>query len=614
MCGLAGALGGNIDDRRLALQRLTDHLVHRGPDGRGLHLDDDVDLAHTRLAVLDPTSRASQPMLDESSGCVLVFNGEIYNFKELRTELEGRGHPFRSTGDTEVLLHAYLEWGDRFLERLNGMFAFALWDPRERTLLLARDRYGEKPLHLHRSSGTLWFSSEAGALVLAGIAKPAVDRRSVWRYLAFGDLGHPVATCFEGIEQLPAGNAARVAPDGSIVRQWEWAPPLPAAEPSARWTGEDDDRLRELFLDAVRIRMRSDVPIGTSLSGGLDSSAVVAAMRELEPSAQLHAFTASFPGTDADELPLARAVAERLGATVHPVPLGPEDLLADLDAMARANDQPVEAASQYAQFAVMRQAWRDGVTVLLDGQGADETWGGYEKYVSMDIADSVLTGRFGAAVEKSRARRDVTGIRAGLDARRVLPLVLPERARSVALGLRSTFGTSWLAPAFRREFRSVGPLEGVVTHTSYGHLVEEAEVLDVKRVTLPRLLRYGDRNSMIWSREVRLPYLDHRLVDDAFRHPTGTKLVDGWTKMPIRRLLDGFGLPDTAFRRDKKAYMPPQARWLDSAGVNQRVADSWKSLHGAGLVSRSDPGAGVLQRWRVLSLVAWADAFGLPLG
>ena len=614
MCGIAGVVGGNVDARRVALERLADHLLHRGPDGRGLHLDDHVDLAHTRLAVLDPTVRASQPMVDQSSGCVLVFNGEIYNFKELRVELEGRGRSFRSTGDTEVLLQAYLEWGDGCFERLNGMFALGLWDPRIQTLLLARDRYGEKPLHLHRSSGSLWFSSEAGALVLAGIARPTVDRRSVWRYLAFGDLGHPVDTCFQGIEQLPAGYAARVAPDGSIVRRWAWAPPLPDAVSKGRWTGEDDERLRELFLDAVRIRMRSDVPIGTSLSGGLDSSAVVAAMRALEPAADLHAFTASFPGTDADELPLARAVAQRLEVTIHPVPLGPGDLLTDLDAMARANDQPVEAASQYAQFAVMRQASRDGVTVLLDGQGADETWGGYEKYLSMDVADSWLTGRFSAGAAKVRARREITGDPPRVDARRVLPLVLPGPARSAAEQLRATFGASWLAPAFRREFRSTGPLDGVVTRTPYGHLVEEAERLDVTRVTLPRLLRYGDRNSMTWSREVRLPYLDHRLVDDAFRHPTGTKLVDGWTKMPIRRLLDGFGLPDTAFRRDKKAYMPPQQQWLASAGIRQRVADSWRTAYDAGLVSSSDPGTGVMERWRVLSLVAWADAYGLALG
>ena len=337
-------------------------------------------------------------------------------------------------------------------------------------------------------------------------------------------------------------------------------------------------------------------------------------MRELEPSAELHAFTASSPGTDTDELPLARAVADRLGVTIHPVPLQAADLLTDLDDMARANDQPVEAASQYAQFAVMRQASRDGVTVLLDGQGADETWGGYEKYVSMDIADSVVTGRLGAAGGKIRDRRDVTGLRPALDARRVLPLALPGPARSAAVGLRSTFGTSWIGRVPTRV--------PVVRSSGWRHHPHPVRAPGGGGGTPrchpgdpppPPPVRGPELDDMVpW---VRLPYLDHRLVEDAFRHPTNTKLLDGWTKMPIRHLLRRLrALRHPRSVRDKKAYMPPQAEWLGSDGMRRRVADSWRSMYDAGLVSTPEPGTGVVERWRVLSLVAWADAFGLRLG
>ena len=613
MCGIAGVLGGDPDARRAALRRLVEGLRHRGPDGQGWSENDAIDLAHTRLAVLDPTDAASQPMRDPASGCVLLFNGEIYNYVELRDILRSFGHRFTSTGDTEVLLAAYLQWDDDFLDRLNGMFAIAIWDPRRRALLLARDRFGEKPMHLYRTQTSLWFSSEAGALVVAGIAPAEIDEEAIWRYLAFGDLGHPSKTCFSGITQLPPASATWIDATGAEIRRWTWwSPPMPRPrERRARWTTGDSAELLNLFTDSVRIRLRSDVPVGTSLSGGLDSSTVLATMRALHPNGELHSFTASFPNSDADELPLARRVADYLDVLVHPVPLSSADLCNDIDAMARANDQPVEAASQYAQYAVMRCAREAGVTVLLDGQGADETWGGYEKYVSIEMMDKLLTGHLGGALARARSRKGVTGAAPKLDPNRYFPLALRPALAKLVLSGRSFVQPAWLSAEFRHRYRNVDPTDSIDIPRRLGHAASTACYLDVMRVTLPRLLRYGDRNSMAWSREVRLPFLDHRLVEFALQIPLEIKLDDGWTKTPIRCLLENLGLPETARRRDKKAYMPPQTAWLEHPVLSARVREGADELFEAGYLARAEPPQGVVPQWRILSLTAWLSAFAI---
>ena len=612
VCGIAGVVADARPSGDGRLAPMLAALGHRGPDGQGQFEAGGVGLAHTRLAIIDPTAASDQPMLDEATGCALVFNGEIYNYRELREELRRSGHHFRSAGDTEVLLRAYLGWGEGCLDRLNGMFAFALWDPRRGEVLLARDRLGEKPLQLCRHDGALWFASEVKALLAAGLAPAAPNHPYLLRFLALGDLGHPVETPFASVTQLPAGHCAWVSPGPTVRTRPYWRAPEPIPEGAA--VGDVAGAFADLFVDSVDLRLRSDVPLGTSLSGGLDSSAVLATVRRHHPEGELHAFTASFPGTAADELPRARLVAERLGVTIHPVPLGAADLDTGLEAMITANEGPVESPSTFAQFEVMREAAKAGITVLLDGQGADETWTGYEKYVGLAVVDRFVTGRPAAGVALARQWRSVRGglPRAPLGRYAALLSGSTVRARLGSLGLRVQ--GRWLADGYRRAHRG-DPLDGnPLGRARFGGVSCANARADLDRITLPRLLRYADRNSMAWSREVRLPFLDHRLVELAARTPFDQKVVRGWSKEPVRRLLEDLGLPEVARRRDKRAYMPPNDQWMAYPAIDARVRAGWADLHRAGVLAHPEPSGGAIRRWRVLAVATWASAFGVSLG
>ena len=613
MCGIVGVVASISGNRRPPLDRAVAALGHRGPDGSGMFEGPGIALGHTRLSIIDPTTASDQPMTHPETGCVLVFNGEIYNYQELRELLKGRGHHFLSAGDTEVLLHSYLEWGDRCVEELNGMFAFAVWDPRTGSVFMARDRVGEKPLHLCRSDGDLWFSSEIKALVAAGAAQLVPDPDYMFGFLAAGDLGHPRRTCLEGVQQLPAGHAARITTGSApAINTWPFWQVGRGAERALR-SGDVSAAFDALFRDSIRLRLRSDVPLGTSLSGGLDSSLVLATVREMRPAGELHAFTASFPGSAADELPRAHAVADRVGATIHPVPLHASDLVEGLDAMILANEGPVESPSTFAQFEVMAEARRVGITVLLDGQGADETWAGYDKYTSVALLDRILTLHPAGAFRLAADWRTVRGRtpRPAID--RYIGLVGGATARSALAPMAMRLGAPWLSVRYRKAHRATDVLDGAAAQARIGDVAACNALLDLSRITLPRLLRYADRNSMAWSREVRLPFLDHRLIELSTQVPMRSKVVGGWTKEPIRRALSRLGLEDVARRRDKLAYMPPTDEWLSHPALDLRVRDAWSSLYRAGYLASPRPVAAALPRWRVLSIFVWAQTMGIEL-
>jgi asparagine synthase (glutamine-hydrolysing) len=557
-------------------------------------------------------------MVDPESGCALVYNGEIYNYVELRRQLETAGHHFRSAGDTEVLLRAYLAWGPTCLPRLNGMFAFALWDPREQAVLVARDRFGEKPLHMAADTDTVWFASEAQALLAAGVATARPDHDVLLRYLVTGDGGHPSRCAFAGIEQLPAAHAAWLRPGSGVGRPWRWwelPPRLLVGSPSS--PGELDgvaEQADDLLADAVALRLRSDVEVGTSLSGGTDSSLVLDSIRRVRGSGTIHAFTASFPGSPTDELSAARALADDLGATLHPVFLAPEALERDLAVVVRTNERPVESASVVAQFAVMRAAAEAGVTVLLDGQGADETWAGYPKYAAMALTDDVLRARLAAARRRRVEWREAHGTALVPATSRYLSLVGSARVRRWGWRAVNRAWPDWISRSYRRATVDADPLSGAtLPATAVGRVAADAPGLDVTRILLPRLLHYADRNSMRWSREVRLPFLDHRLVELAATTPIDLRLTGGWTKEPLRRALERRGRPGIARRPAKVAYMPPDT-WMDATATVERTRAAWDDLFSQGLLASPHPVGHQLARWRVLALATWADEFGVRLG
>jgi asparagine synthase (glutamine-hydrolysing) len=601
MCGIAGAVGLAAPPDDELVERVLESLAHRGPGHGGQRYREGCWLGFRRLPILDLSARADQPMVDDASGVAVVYNGEIYNYLELREELEAKGHRFRTTGDTEVLLHAYVEWGTRAFARCNGMWAVAIDDPRHEGVLLARDRFGEKPLHVGRAAdGSWWFASELRPLVVAGAGSGRLDRSRALGFLVLGDVEDPCRSYVEGIEQVPPGAHARLTARGlSSPTQWFDVHDL-LAEGVAGGPRSPEEVLDQLDT-SVRLRLRSDVPVGTSLSGGIDSSSVVASLRAVAPEHVLHTFTASFPARAIDEWERAALVGEQFGVVLHRVEPTVSGLLDDLDRLVDHQGGPVESPTVYAQWCVMREAHREGITVLLDGQGADETWGGYPKYVNAALGESLTRPTQAVRLYQTWER---LGSRPRLDPRQPIGLIAPMRARA---GLR--------AALVRTRARALGPaFDGVRTADPQGApgeggLLARAATADLERVILPRLLRYADRNSMAFSRELRLPFLDPDVVRSGLGSGWSEGFRSGWTKALLRRAA-ALRLPDEiVWRRDKTAYETPDADWEADAGVGSAITAATYDLHAAGLLAA--PELRGLNPWRVLSLARFLDCYGL---
>jgi asparagine synthase (glutamine-hydrolysing) len=577
---------------------ILDSIRHRGPDAAGHTFRNGVWLGSRRLKVLDLRDDANQPMGDEATGTALVYNGEIYNYVELRSALERAGHRFETTGDTEVVLRGYLEWGDDLFPRCNGMWSLAIHDPARQGVLLSRDRFGEKPLFLGRDpAGAWWFGSEPGTLRTAGAGSGRYDRSRVLNFLAFGDAEDPTGSFFDGISQLPPGHSVLLTEQGpGSTRAWWNLAEL--AERTWRPAPVKSTEEQEVVDEAVRIRLRSDVMVGSSLSGGVDSSTILAAIRNVDPSRPVHTFTASFPGRDVDEWDRARQIAERFQAEAHRVEPTVEGYLEELPLLVLRQGGPIDSPSVYAQWCVMREAAAAGVVVLLDGQGADETWGGYPKYVWFAIVEALLRAdlRSGARVLRSwRTAGDLPRP----DPLQMLGLALPARARRAAhAGFRNA--ARWIGPALR-ESTLVDP-QGVKTR---GPLLQQAAVADGRRVILPRLLRYADRNSMAWSRELRLPFLDERVVELGFSSGWRVGLEAGWTKERLRRLAAKRVPDDIAWRRAKTAYDVPDREWLRHPRVEEQQRLSLGLLRDIEIVSASKHVP--LSPWRAMSLACFLE-------
>jgi asparagine synthase (glutamine-hydrolysing) len=385
MCGISGVLsfdGSPVDEATLSAQ--TRALAHRGPDGEGCWVSPSraVGLGHRRLAIIDLSEAARQPM-GLRGRFTITYNGEIYNYVEVRAELQGLGWTFATQSDTEVLLAAYAQFGEAALERLDGMFAFAIWDEREQTLFCARDRFGEKPFYyVHEVGRRFVFASEIKGLVAAGVA-PRLDRRSLYQYLAFEVVQDPARadeTFYEGVRSLEPAHCLTVSFRHGLARPRRyWS--IPARQPAAApGLAEAAERFLHLLDTSVKRRLRSDVPVGSSLSGGLDSSSVVCLMHRARAGQQAlaqNSFSARFREPRLDEGPYIEAVVEATGTTPHVVWPDGEGLAAGMTALVRHQEEPFAGASVYAQWEVMRLAQREGTKVLLDGQGADETLAGY---------------------------------------------------------------------------------------------------------------------------------------------------------------------------------------------------------------------------------------------
>jgi len=658
MCGIAGVIATNGVVDPTDVRRMNDVLVHRGPDGegymsatgtwghlrhsfarRGSDFPNDapvrVALAHRRLAILDLSDRGLQPMGAPDGQTWLVFNGEIYNHRELKERLQSRGHGFSTSTDTEVLLHAYLEWKEACLEQLEGMFAFAVWDSVRGVLFCGRDRLGIKPFYYATPAGFFVFASEIKGVLAFQHCRKDVDDDAVVGFLAHSNCDYGERTLFRHVKSLPAAHALTLDPlSGRIASRQYWKlTPTPSRECV---DSESVTAVRDTLVKALRTHLISDVRVGSCLSGGLDSSALVGLIGKVssdDPASaralgdRLYTFTSCYAQEAFDEREYALAVAESVQARPHLVFPSPDDFWTDFERMAWHQDMPFGCLNFYAQWRVMRAASEAGVKVLIDGQGGDEVFGGYAKFRYAYLTSLLLGGCFTAAA------REMTG--------------MVRRGDRYFLDLRK--GSRYLPQHLRRALRVDSVLERVVIHDwaravaddgtpatrwwrhattrakdPSSTLLQQIQVDDIMVDTLPQLLRMEDRSSMAFSLEARVPLLDRAVVELGVSLPDHLKVHQGWSKYAVRCAMSGI-LPEMVrLRTTKLGFAAPNRAWLTD-DLRGHITDLLRS----DLRCRRYIDVIALRRWyssseshhanaesmiglfRILSLEMWMRAFDL---
>lgn len=599
------------------LASMSRAIAHRGPDGEAFFIEPGIGLAHRHLRIIDLSDAALQPMSNHDGSLHLIFNGEIYNYVELRPVLEAAGHIFASHSDTEVLLAAYAEWGPECLHRLNGMFAFAIWDSQEQELFVARDRLGVKPLYYRWDGDTLLFASEIKALLAHPDVAAHPHYPAICEYMS-ATFTVGTHTWFEGIERLLPGHSMVASAHGLAVRQW-WDLPAeedaPGLSPQKKYVA----RVRKLLEDSVRLRLRSDVPLGAHLSGGLDSSAVVALLskRLLKAGERVRTFSGAFAdGPAYDERKYIAEVVQKYNTDHHETLPTASDLPALLERIIRHMDEPAAGPGILLQWAVCESTARAGVVVINGGQGGDEAWGGYFGYVPAYFKTLLK-----AALNKPSLTLDLL--------RSVLVILSRPAMRSALLksllnGRRSRARASdkvgaWAGPRFGTVADSGQVAANAEATTGGGksrNPLAAAMYYDLKWY-LPALLQVEDRMSMAFSLESRAPLLDYRLIELSARVP-GILKMKGLDSKHVLKLAVKDLLPADVYRRTDKMGMPtPIAVWfsgslgdwiqeqltateVQSLGIlDQGYVEEALREHRSGVQDRS------LDLWKMLNLVTW---------
>ncbi len=583
MCGIAGIISPHsslVEQHRLQL--MADSLRHRGPQSEGFWTNEErtVGFAHRRLPVIDLSKNAQQPFCYLHYS--LVFNGEIYNYVELKKELATHGYRFSTASDTEVIPAAYDKWGEECLQHFDGMFAFALYDNLHQSVFIARDRFGEKPLYYYPYYAErgrfqqVVFASEIKALFAVG-APRKLNGTMMLNYLALGYVQNPIkktATFYSDILNLPPGHCLQLAPAAGKIKLRKWY--KPALNSISISENDAVERFAELFSSSVAMRLRSDVAIGTSLSGGLDSSSIVAAIHQLtnKGSQWKHvAFTAGFPGFYRDETAQSKVVADHFGITQHIIQPTADDWSHHWQQLMYQQDEPVQSSSVLTQYLVYAMAKEQGITVLLDGQGADEILGGYKKYVHWFLQQQ-LTGNYGG-FRREMALFKKNDFLQQWNWKNYVASYYPARAAQRLQ--QNAFAAVKNQPHLNQEFVNRYQNEDSLNKPVIRQL-EDLLHYNTFTFGLEELLRYADRNSMAHSREIRLPFLQHQLVEFLFSLPATMKMRDGFTKWILRKCMSGT-LPDSiAWHTGKIGYEPPQQEWMQHAAIQEMIMDSRRTL------------------------------------
>lgn len=600
MCGILGLYSSTGMRPYLgAMQAANDIVRYRGPDGAGFALfspraadaeaavwmkslpddqglagDSNLALAHRRLAIIDLSEAGLQPMASQDRKLWITYNGEVYNYIELRSELESYGHAFRTHTDTEVILHAYRQWGEDCVNRFNGMWAFGIVDLIRKRVFCSRDRFGVKPFHYFHDGKHLVFASEIKQILQFPFVPKLINDRMVYEYLNYQAVEHSPETFFRGVNNLLPGHSLVFDLTESSLRTYRYYQPRFAVN-EAMSLDEASEELRSLLMDSIRLRLRSDVKVGSCLSGGLDSSSIVCIIHSLLKGQGIsdiqHTFSSHFDEEEANELTYMETVIKETGVRAHFTYPTPEGLLDDLDRLVWHQEEPFGSTSIYAQWSVFRLARENGVTVMLDGQGADELLAGYVPYPTYVYLRELIARKrlLKYALESRKFRIPIKQVLIPMALHEMVNIlrkspVLYESAKKLRRQRTPGSGDDgWMTPGFSRKYEESSYFKA----NQLKRVFEEKEQLNnyLYQLTfcnnLQALLKYEDRNSMAFSVEGRVPFLDYRLVELIFSLPSGFKMQDGFSKYVFRQGMGGILPERIRWRTTKLGFSTPESLW-----------------------------------------------------
>ena len=593
MCGIAGIILQTVNPTAsVHLKKMTDAIAHRGPDGEGRwsNKKNTVHLGHRRLSIIDLSEDAAQPM-SYASRYQIVHNGEIYNYVEIRSFLQNKGYSFVTQSDTEVILAAYDYWKEKCLQQFDGMFAFAIWDEKQEKLFAARDRFGEKPFYYYEDKSHFIFASEMKALWAIGIEKK-IDNKMLLNYLTLGHVQNCIdkeQTFFEDIYSLTPAHYLIYEPGVShlsnINKYWKLN-----KETKIEFSAPDAvEKFTELLNNSVKRRLRSDVSLGTSLSGGLDSSSIAYTIDQFQSKSNkkekhnpLKTFSAVFPGFENDESKYIQTVTDNFNIQNYQTQPTAFDLVNDFEKLCFHQEEPFQSSAIFAQYKVFELAKKQQVKVLLDGQGADEILAGYTKYIHWYLQEILSRHKWSFTQgEKKAFRQNDMPFR--WDIKNIVAAFLPSHAamQLEKTEYQKTIGHPNISPEFL-ELSAGRAWEGI--HKPIVTKLNDILHFNTTEMGLEELLRFADRNSMAHGREVRLPFLNHELVEFVFSLPSQLKMYHGWTKYLLRKAMDK-KLPDEiVWRKQKVGFEPPQKNWMEDPVLQDYMHEAKKKLVNAGIL------------------------------
>jgi asparagine synthase (glutamine-hydrolysing) len=548
-------------------------MKHRGPNDEGIFLDGNIGFGFLRLSILDLSLLGHQPMFDESKKFMIIHNGEVYNYLELRNELEKKGYKFKSNTDTEVILYSFIEWGENCLNKFNGMWAFAIYDKEEKVLFISRDRYGVKPLYYYIDNQKFIFASEIPAILEVINHKPQANFQAIFDYLVFNRTDHTEDTFFTSIKRLKHGYCIKfTSNEFQKIDKNGWKEFLPRVY-MKKWYDlrekvyqakgfNSPEEFREIFRSAIALRLRSDVPVGVCLSGGLDSSSIVSILLHDFQKKDLHTFSAVYTkGQLGDESEFINEF-QPLIQNMHFTTPSAETLFNDLHNFVKAHAEPVPSTSPYAQFKVMELA-KDHIVVALNGQGADEELAGYHYFFGLffkDLLHNAKIIRLSSEIfHYLKNYRSIYGLKTFFFF--LLPANLRTKVRILEKG--------YLNPNFANEFAS----NNHVADTIYASKTLTDALIDHFEYKLEHLLKWEDRNSMWFSLESRVPFLDYRLVENILAMDGTEKIRNGMTKFILRESMKGILPEKIRLRRDKVGFGTPEGLWFKLPMFQKMIKD-----------------------------------------